>query len=33
MDPVGVIIILVAGVALWYAINRWVLPYQRGAAG
>ncbi len=29
----GAIIILVAGVALWYVINRWILPNLRGAAG
>jgi hypothetical protein len=25
MDP-GAIIMLAAGVALWYVINRWILP-------
>lgn len=29
----GTIIILLAGVALWYVINRWILPNQRGSAG
>jgi hypothetical protein len=28
----GAIILLVAGVALWYVINRWILP-NLGATG
>jgi hypothetical protein len=29
----GAIIVLLAGVALWYVIDRWILPNQRGSAG
>jgi len=29
---IGTIILLVAAVALWYAINRWILP-RLGATG
>ena len=30
---VGAVIVLLAGVALWYVIHKWVLPYRKGSAG